>query len=370
VNTLIKACASLKLTVVCLLLLMVLVFWGTLYQVEHGLYAAQHRFYNSWVFLILGVLPFPGSQLVMSVLFINLLAAMAAHFHYGWRHLGILLIHAGILLLLGGGFVIYHVARESFLTLVEGEGGNCSTSWDTWELALWPGEEDTRRVMAVRAGPELIHRPVEFPETGLRVQAETYHPNSRALRRRAGSEETDAISPSGIHFLEPKPREKEPVQNIPGGLFRVSAPGLPEQRVLLYGDDREPFRITLGDQTYQLSLRRQRHPLPVLVRLLDFRREMHPNTEVAKSFSSQIEVDLKGMRRPVLIRMNEPFRYQGYTLYQASYAILEDGRESSTFAVVYNVGRLLPYVASVVTFLGLINHFLIAIFFRKETPGS
>ena len=52
--------SSLKLTVLCLALLMVLILWGTLYQVEYGIWQAQQVFFRSW-FIWFGVLPiFPA----------------------------------------------------------------------------------------------------------------------------------------------------------------------------------------------------------------------------------------------------------------------------------------------------------------------
>ena len=43
--------SSLKLTVVCLGLGLVLVFWGTMAQVEMGLYQAQNEFFRSLLFI-------------------------------------------------------------------------------------------------------------------------------------------------------------------------------------------------------------------------------------------------------------------------------------------------------------------------------
>ena len=40
--------SSMRLTVVCLALALVLVFWGTLAQVELGLYKAQNEFFRSF----------------------------------------------------------------------------------------------------------------------------------------------------------------------------------------------------------------------------------------------------------------------------------------------------------------------------------
>ena len=40
---------SLRLTVVCLALGLVLVFWGTMAQVDLGLYKAQNEFFRSFI---------------------------------------------------------------------------------------------------------------------------------------------------------------------------------------------------------------------------------------------------------------------------------------------------------------------------------
>ncbi len=68
--------------------------------------------------------------------------------------------------------------------------------------------------------------------------------------------------------------------------------------------------------------------------------------------------------------MNRPLRTGGYTFYQSSYA--EDGRggESSTFSVVRNSGRWLPYISSALLFLGLAWHFLamLAAALKKTRP--
>ena len=48
-DALIKFFTSLRLTVVCLALALVLVFWGTLAQVDLGLYKAQNEFFRSFL---------------------------------------------------------------------------------------------------------------------------------------------------------------------------------------------------------------------------------------------------------------------------------------------------------------------------------
>ena len=67
---------------------------------------------------------------------------------------------------------------------------------------------------------------------------------------------------------------------------------------------------------------------------------MHPGTNIAKSFSSEIFLIENETQRRVLIEMNAPLRHKGYTFYQASFAELNDGREATVLAVVQNSGRL------------------------------
>ena len=75
--------------------------------------------------------------------------------------------------------------------------------------------------------------------------------------------------------------------------------------------------------------------------------------------------DKKEEERELIIFMNNPLRYKNYTFYQASYSVDARGRELSTLAVVKNSGRLLPYISCLVTFTGLVVHFL-SMAFRSQ----
>src|SRR5258708_7882208 len=85
-EAIVKFFASLRLTVVCLSLGMALVFWGTLAQVELGLFKAQNEFFRSF-FIYWGpakaswrIPIFPGGYLVGGVLLINLVTAHFSRF--------------------------------------------------------------------------------------------------------------------------------------------------------------------------------------------------------------------------------------------------------------------------------------------------
>jgi hypothetical protein len=367
---LVKLLASTRLTVVLLLLLGVLVVWGTLYQAEHGLYLAQKKFYQSFLFLAMGWLPFPGTQLVLFVLFLNLVTSMFVTLRYGWRRAGSVITHAGLLVFLVGGFVIGLFAEESTLTLEEGEGSNLASSREVWEVAVWrrgegvaDGEHHPRQrpVQAVTVAVPLSGKVYRYAQPDITLTVESYYPNA-APAGHAHDVEPDAgpvpANSSGFKALSPRPREKDPAADIPGLVLRVAHGERDLGRVLLFGADRQPTQIEIDGTPYELALRRKRSQLPFTVILDDFQREMHPNSGMAKSYASEVTLLADGVERRVRIAMNEPLRHRGFTLFQSSYREMAGGREFSTFAVVSNRGRYLPYVGTFVVFGGLMLHFL------------
>jgi hypothetical protein len=126
----IKFLGSVRITVVCLFLLFILTFWGTIAQVQQGLYAAQDHFFNSFFFLAHGFIPFPGAQLVLWVLFVNLICSLVLTFkkYTQWANLGLLIIHLGLILYFVAAFMIFHFSQESNVRLAEGEQTNGSVS--------------------------------------------------------------------------------------------------------------------------------------------------------------------------------------------------------------------------------------------------
>jgi len=113
--------SSLKLTVTCLVLGCVIVFWGTIAQVHLGLYKAQNEFFRSffvyWTPAGSGLhIPiFPGGYFIGAVLLINLFVAHFRYYQPGKRKIGIVLIHLGVVLLLVGQMLTDFLSRESAL---------------------------------------------------------------------------------------------------------------------------------------------------------------------------------------------------------------------------------------------------------------
>jgi cytochrome c biogenesis factor len=150
----------LRLTVALLALSVLLVFFGTLAQVDQGLWRAQEVWFRSllvhgqklrlfnWHFMV----PiFPGGYLIGYTLLANLTGAFIKRFEWRREKIGIHLVHSGVILLLLGQLLTDLLSHESHLQLKEGQTKNYSEAHRRNELVFardaTPGQEE---VVAIR----------------------------------------------------------------------------------------------------------------------------------------------------------------------------------------------------------------------------
>lgn len=355
-SRLVRVAIDLRITVACLALLFLLTLLGTFHQVSYGLYDAQQRYFGAWVTLVGGIMPLPGAQLVLWVLFVNLLAVTVFRFVYRWSRVGILITHLGMFVMFFGMFFTSYFAQESSLRLQEGEWRNTSDDYYEWEVAAWREGTETREVSAVDLRRLAPGDQVALPALGLTMLVQENYPSADAFLPPEGSA-SPLLNARGIADLQPRRRSVRPEENQPGVIVQVS--GASESAALaLWALDPAPTPVTLAGRRYAFSLRRVRRPLPALIGLQDFRADFYPGTDTPRSFESDVVVEAPGTRRPVLISMNKPLRFEGFTFYQASYDFDATGAAYSTFAVVENRGRIVPYVATALIAIGLTVHFV------------
>ena len=93
----------------CLLLLdlFLLTLFGTLYQVEHGLYQAQKIYFESWFVVQSAPVPLvlPGGLLCMGLLAVNLFVGGMVRIQKSKRTVGVMVVHVGIALKIGRAHV-------------------------------------------------------------------------------------------------------------------------------------------------------------------------------------------------------------------------------------------------------------------------
>ena len=370
--------ASLRLTVALFALAMLLIFAGTLAQREQGNWDVVSEYFRSlWVFIPLrhllfanvpGVLPFPGGFALLTLLLLNLLAAHTVRFKLAWKRAGILIIHAGLILILVGELVTGLFAHEAIMSIDEGNFANFTEDIREAELAVViPGETENLHVVLAQSllirsvGGESI-RDDRLP---FDITVNRWMPNSRllgpAMIAPGSAPPNPATAGLGERILAQRLPEVTGVEeqrvDMPSAYVTLSRDGETLGTYLLsLNFGREPQVVDIDGRPYELSLRFARQYQPFTMHLIDFRHDKFVGTDVPRNFSSEIRLvdPRQNEDRRVLIYMNHPLRYDGATFFQQSYKPDETG---TVLQVVRNPGWLLPYISCALVAAGLLLHF-------------
>jgi hypothetical protein len=359
---------SLKLTVVCLVLGMVLVFIGTLAQVDLGLYRAQEQIFQSFV-VFWGPkgagwkLPvFPGGYLIGGLLLINLVSAHYKRFGFRKDKLGIIITHLGIILMLIGQIGTDLLSRESSLHLRVGEARNYSEADRRMELALIDvTDSKSDSVFAIPDSRLATERQIRDAALPFAVTVLKFLPHSSlSSTAKPGFDKVPATAGFGPQLwyrAEPKVTKMD-ARDMPTAIVELHTPqgqSLGTWLISSYLD--QPQTVTVGGRTYQIDLRLRRYYQGFSLRLLEFRHDVYKGTDIPKNFSSLVRVQnpRTGEDRQVKIYMNNPLRYGGLTFYQASF---DADNQGSVLQVVRNPGWLTPYLACILVGAGLLIQFL------------
>lgn len=384
INRAIQILTSLKLTVACLAAAMLLVFFGTLAQVDEGLYAAQDRYFKSFFISPLKIanlwlLPiFPGGYTIGVVLLVNLIAAHGKRFKFTKKKIGIFLTHAGLILLLLGQLFTDILSRESSLNFEEGETKNYSINFRKSELVLInKSAAKTDTVISVpesrlRKGATLSDANLPF-----QIQIRQYWPNADLSNKTTpGAVSTSANQGAAKDFLV-LPAEKTTEMDkhdLPCAVIELFD-GEQSIGTWLTSAILNPQTVQHEDKTFDLALRFRRYYEPFSLTLLKATHEKYKGTENPKNFSSRVRLKNEETNedREVLIYMNHPLRYGGLTFYQhqmaADEAAVQQGHiPNSTLQVVRNPTWLTPYFACMMVGAGLLVQFLTHLisFLRKQ----
>ncbi len=359
---------SLRLTVVCLIGALLLVFAGTLAQVHQGLYEAQARYFKSFfVWWAPGggdwqVPVFPGGYLLGAVLLVNLLAAHARRFELSKQKIGLFMIHFGLILLLLGQLLTDMLATESSMRLIEGQAKNYSEDFRANELVVIDTSlPDRDQVVSL---PERLlagQREIAVPQTPFTLRVKHYWPNVDLATQPVA----DAVVPGategvgkGVFVIDKPGATRTDERSLPCAAVEILTKEGSLGTWLVSSLLASPQAFNYGGRTYEIALRFLRYYQPFSVQLLKFRHEKYPGTDTPKAFSSRVRLrnPATGEDRELLIYMNNPLRYQGTTYYQGGFDPNDD--RVSILQVVRNPGWLTPYFSCALVGLGLTVQFL------------
>jgi hypothetical protein len=379
-DRLISFFTSLRLTVVCLALALLLVFFGTLAQVDLGLYKAQNDYFRSF-FIYWGpkgaswkVPVFPGGYLIGGVLLINLFASQFRRFVFTASKIGLWMVHVGLILLLLGQLLTDLLSRESTLHLREGEARNYSETQREAELAVSDVTDPAAdRVVAITQGVLARQKNIRPGGLPFTVQVKQFFANSTVQERAVDAAQPPAAS-QGVGSratVKELPRVTEmDRRDVPSAVVEILTPQGSLGTWLVSEFVEQPQGFKFDNRTYELAMRARRHYKPYSIQLLKFQHDVYPGTDTPKNFSSRILLERPGTgeQREVLIYMNNPLRYAGETYYQSGF---DPDNHGTILQVVHNPSWLTPYLSCVLVGLGLVIQFAIHLqgFTRKRTAS-
>ena len=372
IKQLIKFISSPKVFSYTVVWLIVIVFFGTIAQKDVGLYASQVKYFSSYYFLFAGFLPLPGGRITIIIMTVNLASSLFKKSLWKMKKLGIIIVHIGGLLLLIGGGITAKFSAEGNMVIGEGERSDHVDDYHDMELAFVNTSLEDSLEYTIFDAPLLGEgKRIQYDELGIQIDIIDHIKNVRIESRISPADSIYKGFLNGFVII-PKQPDKENTQNRPGLIFKIEGTG--KETDGIYGaflGQRVPDTFEIGGELFFTEFRKKRTYLPFAIELLDFKKVMHPGTNVAKSFSSEVNLIENKIPRRVLIQMNEPLRHRGYTFYQASFV---DGldKETTVLATVKNYGRMFPYISSIIMSIGLLIHLLINLpkMLKKRSPSS
>jgi ABC-type transport system involved in cytochrome c biogenesis permease subunit len=304
------------------------------------------------------------------------------------KRAGIVLLHSGIGLMMFTELYTAQNVVEARMTIDEGETAHYADDIRLSELALvTSGDSETDRTVVI---PEsMLLRAAKSKEVisddrlPVDVRVVEFLPNASWRRLQPGEQGVATAGLGQLDVLEPIASgtgvEVEQTVDLPGAYVELLSKEdgkslgtyltrLTTRRGLADGDP-----IEVDGKVYNLALRFKRVPKPYAVTLLDFEFKRYIGTMKPKDFRSNVRFQdpSHDVDRTVSIWMNNPLRYGGDTLYQASYD--ETTERTTVLQVMTNAGWMVPYVACMIVAAGMLIHFTQAIVrfvFRREDEAK
>ncbi|MGH1404755.1 MAG: cytochrome c biogenesis protein ResB [Alphaproteobacteria bacterium] len=326
---------------------------GTIAQKYIGLYAATHMFFSAPVVHIIGI-PLPGFPILLSIIFLNLACKLLFKSPWTKYSAGIIITHIGVMLLLIGGLVTALFSQEGFIDLALHQSKDHVQDYHNRVFVIKNDDDDIiYTIDHQELNPGNTIKPAGLP---ISITIKEACRNCQ-ISKRTNADET--FHGMAQHMtLNSTALRLTDEENMGGLTFTVNGSDNDGTYVTLEDVPRYP-EISSNDTLYKFSLQKEHRTLPFSVELLDFERQVHPGTQMARAYQSHVRIIDGDTQWESIISMNEPLRYKGYSFYQSSF-IATEGGNISVLAVVWNAGRTFPYIAGIVMSLGLIVHLFIA----------
>ncbi len=302
------------------------------------------------------------------------------------RRCGVVLLHAGVLLIMANEVLVGVSAEEGQMVIQEGHTRNYVRDIRSVELAVidrsHPGYDEVTAIPKSRlVSGQVSGQVIRDKQLPFDIKVNRFLQNSAI---RPADEGDENLATAGVGLRQIAVERDAGVGTDTGGKVDMSAVYI----TLIDKESSQPIATHLvslvagfngiaetvtvaeaakdgpGEKTYEIFLRFRRTYKPYSMMLEDFRFDRYIGTEMAKNYSSQLRLvdKQRNVDREVRIWMNNPLRYAGETFYQSEFTRDRQGRENGTILqVVTNVGWMMPYVGCMIVATGMLAQFSIAL---------
>ena len=364
------------LCIICLVILGLLVWFSTLEMQHIGLSGALEKYYSSdlrklFVFPTINgdkslPIPLPGAYWVCMVLFFNMVIGGLIRIRKSWRSVGVVISHFGIVLLLAVGFVDHHESIHSKMETYQGNVYDYATKFDytSIEVSEFTEEGDNKKPYVIKHDMivDLEDKMRRFKFQELPFDLEVRHFEEHAVLRDVASHAKSDKSGETVDGFFLEKAKFDPSQDYYNyGCYVLVKPknGEPSRKIILSRSVGFPQTFTVDGRLFGLEMPNEIWPMPFRVELINSVGEYYPGTRRPSKFQSTIAWTEEDNNQEKLqtIKMNQPMRYGGFTLYQANWSEPINGLEFSGFEVVNNPADQWPKICMWISACGLVIHF-------------
>ena len=434
--------SSFQLGIPIMAALAILVAWGTIVESQYDATAAKKLVYESWYMWI-----------TMTLLVYNLTIVVIDRWPWQWRHYPFILVHAGMVTLIAGGYITQKFGLDGQMVVPIGSKNSMASIpvTDIVVYATFDGDRYTKivdrevdfflnpptpdRPMVLEMGLDKVTindyvkyavldnkvRKSEDSGAGASIRFQLMNANVKQVEQitqpKKDRPATFNLGPARI-ILGPVPENVAPANEI----YIIPADAETVAYTIMHNESAKPYKtgkmkigevvatgwmglefrlldylpkatqeydvikkerptelttsavqiehrdikrwVALNDlvklfgdnSAFLFSYQNRRIPLGFDLHLNDFEITRYKGTMKAMEYASKVEAVRDDDRSQTVISMNEPMKYMGYTIYQASFQEDPNTRQptASVFSINRDPGRATKYFGSLIMSIGIV----------------
>lgn len=337
----IKFFAKTEILCLNLLLFIIVLIIGTVSQREIGIESVQDIYFSSKIFYINNFIPFPGCATIFFITFINILIKIVID-KYTVNKIGSFFIHFSIILFIIGALLTHKFSIEGTMIIPEKANIGYFINKHDYEINLI---NENFNCLKIVKNEKIDYLNKIQLNNNLSIKVKKFYKNCDIK-----------INKNAYNFYT--------IKNIYSFVENENDKAALLVDIFFKNETKEIYLIE--DITYivnedtKIEFVKAKENLPFSIELIEFNKKVYEKTSMSKSYKSIIKINYNKDSWKTNIKMNNPFRFKGYTFYQTSF-IENEKQKTTILSVVKNPGTIFFYLGTLIIFIGFLIHLVIKI---------